>query len=886
MNSFWAVKFLMTRAHLLTYILITLLMPGVVLPGTTGKIAGKVRDKESGEPLVGANLMIVGTTLGASSDPNGEYFILQLPPGHYKVRASLLGYQAVLQENISVTSDLTATVDFTLSTKAIEGKEVVVVAERPMVQKDVTYSMHTVSSEEIARIPNVRNIQSVIRIQPGVVGSNVRGGRARETVYLVDGVPVANPVSGGYSGINIPPDAIAELTMITGGFSAEYGQAQSGVVNIVTKEGGERWSGGMLWRSDRLIKTNSQNSDYMSLSLSGPEPVTTSLGFDALGSLFVFASGDVDLTDTYVPSGGKRKTFYAFGIPLRGRYENRYSVNVKLSDHISPNHTLSLSYRKSENRSNPYDHFWKYLPDRMLTQTNEDIQWMLSWNHVLNPKTFYTFRFSQLSHRHNAGVDGMLPPNYPSQYAAVGDVNKDGFADAGSPQFWGQDGIDSWTGKADVSSQVHSRHLIQGGLEWVYYKMSETSISYPGWRYAGRDTIPGLWPEYGGIRTAYEVFPSSGALYAQDKMEFEGLIVNLGVRYDFWIAGKQVESRGYRNDWESRTGLKSEIEAVKGNLSPRIGISYPIAENTVMYFSYGRFTQLPSLLQVYRDAYVGQTAGNPYSLNSEVSSAYEAGFSHQFREDMLLELKGFLKDVSGLVGLSVVGHFGLPMVMYVNKDYGTTRGFELQLKKRYNNYTSGTISYTLAWAYGRSSDPNQEVSLLAAFAPPLRLRDYRLNWDQRHTLNVDFHIRSQKDDHIELFGFRLPDRWGIDFLWRFGSGFPYTPPTRGDLIQPPINAATGPWSSTVDMQIEKSFDLFGTNCGLFIEALNLFDRKNVNTAFLNPATGKPFKFGDTTVRTIDQPDFRIYNWEEMQTLLNPLRVGPGRQINVGFRVNW
>jgi len=836
--------------------------------GTTGKIAGKVLDAQTREPLVGANIVVVGTNLGAATNAKGEYFIVQ------------------------VTTDLTTKADFILSSTVLElGKEVLVVADRPMVQKDITASVRIVSSEEIASIPNVKDFQDIIRIQPGVVGLNVRGGRAREMLYMVDGVPIANPVTGGYSGLDIPPNAIAELTMITGGFNAEYGQAQSGVINIVTKDGTSKYSGSQLWRTDRTgIHNSDQNSDYVTLSFSGPEPITErllpSLGVKLPGDLDFFASADLNLTDTQVPNGATRSTFRVLGIPFNGRQDNRYSTNLKVNYRMAGGHKLSLSYRESLNRSDPYDHYWKLLPDHILDQRNRDDQWLLSWTQTLSRSTFYTSTLSRLRHRHRSAVDDMQPSDYPKRFEQVGDTDHDSFADTGFPQFWGEDAIDSWTLKFDLTSQVRSRHLLKLGLEWLDYHLWETSISYPGWYFAGRDSIPGEWPEYGGTRVAYNVYPNTGAAYVQDKMEFEGLIVNVGLRYDFWMPGKRIEDPQYRRDWENRTGLPATVKKLKGHLSPRLGISYPITDATVMYFSYGRFTQLPSLLHAYRDAYVGNFVGNPYDLDSEITSAYEIGFNHQLSEDMAAELKGYLKDVSGLIGLTRVGYFGLPVLLYTNKDYGTIRGFEFQLKKRYSHYTMGTLSYTLSWAMGRSSDPNQESSLLSVVPLPLRLRDFRLDWDQRHTLNLDFHIRAAKAMHPTFFGVRLPDRWGIDLLWRYGSGLPYSPPTRGGIIQPPYNTETGPWTSTLDLHADKGLSVFGLDYTLFVEVLNLLDRRNPNRAYLNPATGEPYRFGDTTVQTLDDPDFRLYTWEEMQGLLNPLRAGPGRQIFLGLRLEW
>jgi outer membrane receptor protein involved in Fe transport len=850
----------------------------------TGKIAGRVLDRETREALVGVNVVVAGTALGATTDLKGEYYILQVPPGTYAVRASLIGYQTTVKEEAQVLADLTTRIDFVLGPEVIGMGEVTTIAERPMVKKDITSSTHSVSREELRSIPNVKTVQDAIQLQPGVVGSNFRGGRSRETLYMVDGVPIANPVRGGYSGLNIPPSAVAELTVITGGFNAEYGQAQSGIVNVVTKGGAAEFSGGLQWKTDGLTP-DGWKSHYGSLNLSGPEPVTRfllpALGLAVPGDADFFLSTDIDQSDTYAPYGKTRVPVKYLFFDLAGRLNNRHSANAKLTYRATPNHRLALAFRDSWSRSDPYNHIWKNLPDNTLTQHDYDRQLVLSWTHTLSPSAFYAVNLSQLAHYHTANVGGRVPSQYPTQFQPVGDTNRDGFADSGMELSWVKDQMQSVSAKADLTWQIHPRHLVKGGAELSFYNLSETSISYPGWHFPGRDTIPGEWNEYGAIRTAYDVYPNMGAVYLQDKMEFDGLIVNLGLRYDYWMPGRQISDPVYVQNWENKTGLRSSIEKFRGNLSPRLGISYPITDRTVMYFAYGRFTQLPSLLHVYRDAYVGSYAGNPYYLNSEVTSAYEIGFNHEVTEDVLVELKGFIKDVSGLTGLTTVGYFGLPVLTYVNKDYGTTRGFELQLKKRYGSYTSGQLNYTLSWASGRSSSPDQEAWFIGVFKQPPRLRDYRLDWDQRHTLNFTATLRAQEGMHLNLLGLELPDLWGIELLWRIGSGLPYTPPYRGDLaLQSLYNTETGPFRSTVDLRVDKGFTLSSFRFTLFAEILNVFNRRNPVT--VNSVTGEPYKFGDDT----GFPDYKVYSWKEIQQYLDPTRVGPGRQVFLGFTVDW
>ena len=207
--------------------------------GTTGKLSGKIIDKETGEPLIGANVMIEGTVLGAATDVEGNYFILQIPPGTYKVRFSMIGYQTLVMDDVRLRVDLTTTLDGKLIQSAVGLEEVIVQAERPMIQTDVTYSQANISSEEVEMLP-VEEFEDVLALQAGVVSTggeiHVRGGRGGEISYMVDGITVTDPYNSGMA-VEIENNAIQELQFISGTFNAEYGQAMSGIVNIVTKDG-------------------------------------------------------------------------------------------------------------------------------------------------------------------------------------------------------------------------------------------------------------------------------------------------------------------------------------------------------------------------------------------------------------------------------------------------------------------------------------------------------------------------------------------------------------------------------------------------------------------------------------------------------------------------
>ena len=228
--------------HIILYFLIQVTL---LLGGTTGKIAGKVTDM-SGEPLIGCNIIVEGTSLGAATNLAGEYYILNIPPGSYNLKAIMIGYSIVQMKDLHVIVDLTAKANFSLTTEAIEGEEIVVTAEKPIVRLDQTSMSAVVSAEDLDNLP-VSDIGDVIELQAGVVrdqggGFHIRGGRSGEVSFWVDGVSTSDAYDGS-SGLEVENSGIQEIQVISGTFNAEYGQAMSGIVNGVTKDGGDKYEG-------------------------------------------------------------------------------------------------------------------------------------------------------------------------------------------------------------------------------------------------------------------------------------------------------------------------------------------------------------------------------------------------------------------------------------------------------------------------------------------------------------------------------------------------------------------------------------------------------------------------------------------------------------------
>ena len=235
-------SFQINRAFILCLIFLQ-----VIFAGTTGKISGKVVD-ENNQPLIGCNIVVKGTSLGAATNIKGEYFILNIPPGKYDLTASMIGYGTVTVEGTLVMVDLTAKTNFFLKPETIEGDVITVTAEKPTVRLDQTSMSAVVSSEDIENLP-VTDVGDVIELQAGIVrdpngGFHVRGGRSSEVSFWVDGVATTDSYDGS-SGLEIENAGIQEVQVISGTFNAEYGQAMSGIVNVVTKDGGLNYQGNL-----------------------------------------------------------------------------------------------------------------------------------------------------------------------------------------------------------------------------------------------------------------------------------------------------------------------------------------------------------------------------------------------------------------------------------------------------------------------------------------------------------------------------------------------------------------------------------------------------------------------------------------------------------------
>jgi len=525
---------------------------------------------------------------------------------------------------------------------------------------------------------------------------------------------------------------------------------------------------------------------------------------------------------------------------------------------------------------------------------------------------------------HNGKYDGPNDP-FPSDMpfipgVTVTDLNKNGKYDApngiwdpaepyadlnGNGRYDGRDGFydrgyerrtyyqdrrsEIWTLKGSFTSQVRREHEIKTGLELAYNKLQMADIRYPYGRYNGTFQDGGPWPDRGIFRDFFTREPVQGAFYIRDKIEYGTMIAALGVRYDFYLQSKditaKIEATPIDGDKE-----QSFVESVTGEktlksrnrVSPRLGMSYPVSDIAKVYFNYGHYYQLPELRFMYGRATQGSSAvavlGN-YNLNYIKTIQYELGIQYAMSDDYTLDVSGFYKDQFGLLNTQDVNVGGRNFSFYDNLDYGRSRGLEIQVDKKRGAYVNGYMNYQYAYAYGKNS---AEVSNYYArfdlggvqFIP---LKEYPLDWDVRHQLTFNLDLRIPKGDHPRIFGVRMLDNWGINLLWQYSSGFPYTPDRSYPGIagqmqgrQVPTNYNRMPARSTVDMRLNKDFQVWKTNYSFTFYIYNLFDRKNIENVFVT--TGRPDtsrNFGGIIVPGTERDR-------------NPLYYGSGRNIQLGI----
>lgn len=828
----------------------------VKLPaGTTGKISGNVIDARTKEPLIGVNIQILGTTLGASTDDDGVYFILNIPPGVYQVEATYVGYASRIFKNVKVSVDQTTKISFELQEKAIEGETVEVVAEQPIIKKDLTSTESRVSGKQIELLP-IEDVATVVNLQAGVVEGHFRGGRSNEVKYLIDGVSV-NDVFSGASALQPETNSVEEVQVLVGTFNAEYGEALSGVVNQVTKIAGNKltarfsgYSGDYVSSHSNLfqhIEDVSPTSNYnFQGSLSGPIPGTNrSLKFFLAGRYF-YDDGYIYGRRVFNPSDSSNfsannpadwfigNTGDSSFVPMN--FDRRFSLQGKLSIKVgnsSKGITLNALYQNKKFRTyNGEDHLFKLNPDGDYKHFQDSFLGSASYTHIFSASTFLDLLGSVFTTKTQQYVfKNPLDPRYVNPDRKK-DVSGNAFLTGGTQNWQFRHTTTTTTGKIDLTSQVTPIHLLKGGLEFDYHTLNYRDFQIHVDATSGFK--PAL-PKPGSFDfNTYKNHPYQFAAYLQDKIELEYLIVNLGIRFDYFEPDGQV-LKDPNKIAELDTlqppfpGAFVRKASSKSQVSPRFGISYPISSRGAIHISYGHFFQVPPFEFLYKNPnfrvpltgnfpeFIGDIIGNA-DLKPQRTVMYEIGLQQQLSSDLGVTLTGYYKDIRNLLGTEIhTKNEFRKFAKYINRDYGTVQGISVSFEKRLRNGFGGSINYTYQVAKGNASDPNDAFNKTqgqGGKVVELNKQLVPLDWDRRHALNFTLTIGK-------------PGDFVGSFIGQLGSGLPYTPSffnQRTGLE----NSDNRPMFFNVDFFLTKQFR---KNFSIFAKVFNLFDRANEKQVF-------------------------------------------------------
>ena len=383
---------------------------------TSGKISGKIIDASNETPMVGANIIIVQTQAGISADENGYFNLINVSPGKYSVKAMMIGYETVNIENVVVSVNRTTSLDIKMKQSVVEGQEVIIYASKLSRKKDQTSTVKNISSEEMAILP-VENLNAVVNMQAGVVAGHFRGGRSDEVSYMIDGIPVNDSFGGVAAVSSLEVEAVKDLEVITGTFNAEYGNAMSGVVNAVTKDGSNEYVGSFNTGYSTYITGNKKNGEEIFIGLDPfGKNSNTDLKINFSGpiikdKLFFFSNyrrqnsnGHLngirrfevwDLSNFYDQDSTKwlsENTGDSAYVPM-STGENS-SFMGKVSYNLG-NIKLALMINQNNSLSQGYNHVYKYNPDGRGFQDSKTTLSMFQLNHFMNSKMFYDFKFSR-----------------------------------------------------------------------------------------------------------------------------------------------------------------------------------------------------------------------------------------------------------------------------------------------------------------------------------------------------------------------------------------------------------------------------------------------------------------------------------------------------------
>ncbi len=894
---------------------VVLFLANALYAQNVGKISGMVTDLETGEPLIGSNLILKGTNLGAAVGIDGHYFILNVPPGVYDMEVSMMGYSKQILTGLIVNSGRTANADFALQSAAVEMDAVVVEAVRPDVEIEKTSTSIIIRAEDVQQVAGMRDVGDVMNLAADVIDGHFRGGRANEELYVLQGMGITNPLDNSRA-ITPIMSAVEEVEVITSGFGAQYGNAQSGVVNISMKEGkSDKWRSYAEVRtrlaqrkhfgpsvydlnSNRYLQTYSDIDEWR---LYYNQVVQTELGQDSLLRIDIAKLGYDQARQGISQSYGDLMD-YSAEISMGGPINDKMRMFVALSNNTShsvlpiqhPNTTLqamgnivadvgesatlrlsgAYSHRKSYS-ADLDDHrelFWNLIGGVGNT-ARDNLQLGLRFTQAISPSTFYEIKLNMLSLNRKSGSGIYYPDSTLNTVIVdggrwIGKINEqpdlfdEGPEGNGTPRLRNSR---TYSLDASFTSQVTRSHMINAGIQANIYDLDVDE-------WDNRSITGSRKPTFVG----YSNQPVEVSLYVQDKMEFEGMIANVGLRWDVWDANTTYHEDKFIDpqieDGKVKTSVISRIQ-------PRVGISFPVSVNTVFHLNYGSFMQRPSFQYLYQyEPNVGGTGGefgNP-TLEPQVTYMYDVGVTQGLGEGFTFDASGYYKNVKDQLEEALYYYNytyssdGTPIPgptyqTYINRDYADIRGFRLQLAKRRGHLT-GDINYHYSVATGKSSGVGNATPVIGIEGDDMSSSEYSvpkkdilLDFDKTHNMIINLAYRID-----EKWGFKIGKGYPLENILisatsyiRSGRPYTYNKSGQNSGLYATMNQRM-PMEYNTNIKITKRIQsFFGTKASIYCEVFNLFNQKRLNYSYITRLSSSLLT--DYETKSIDDPSGIRYN---------------------------
>lgn len=823
-----------------------LALAGPLLAQSSGAITGTVREAgPGGQSLIGARVAVDGGRFAVVTDQTGSFRVRELSAGWHRVTAAAIGYRPVSRDSVLVRAGQTTAVDFALQADPVGLQPIEVIAERvdsvldPLAVQD----QQRFTAEELRRLP-VTTVEEAIALSAGAVGESFRGGRLGQQAFILDGLGLKNQLdaSSGSLGLRLPPDLLAEASLITNGFSARYGQAVSALINLSTRDGGDRWGGRLAYETDRPLWDGSDyGADRAVVSLEGPLPK----GIRLLAVADVSGRLDADPVNAPRP-GNSRDPRHDAPWLLPHNSSEQADLAAKLTIPLGQRQTLRFLALHSAEQRLLFDPVYKYEPDlapvRRVTSNHLSAHLQRSFtssNVTVDARAGYFDRefirgtpsaasdyvFGAFTGRHLgiAGEDlarrqdtvqarvpipGYVLPVFTTQ------------SRWGVPAFFmGQGGrgelgwnrFREWRGRLDVNLPAGARSDFSFGAEYSGQRV-RTFQRILAYLPVG-DSVPAA--------SAADFTPWTASAYAEVQGRLTDLALTVGLRYD---------------QFSGRDDLPGKAPQTQRAVSPRLALS-TVLKGATLVASFGRFRQAPDY-QFLVDAAFDDTTrtgrfrqGNP-DLGFESAIQYEFSLRLRPRPETNVRLNVFVRRLDQMVG-SVPFGIDPDSSIFGNTDAGTVKGAELLLEREFRGGWGARLSYTLQSATAVSSSAfflrqALKVDPITGDTTFPSKVEFPLDFDRRHAFTGIVTGTSPESFGPALFGSRVLGGLEGTGIIRISSGLPYSRTNQaGDSILGLPNDERLPMVATLDLLLRRPFRLLGRFGSVYLDVRNVLGRRNI-----------------------------------------------------------